>query len=592
MVQALSIRRILLLSLLLASLLPATLLTVLAFSQSRAAMLMEIEDGVLRSAASVSADVDKLLLERMLNASTWNHLEVMQDLRLHDVDKRLSGFLAEMKRRHSGLYLDLHAVDTLGHVVSSSDPAQLDRQLPAPASWRVANLPGGRVLLEQPAQADDGARLRLRSAIESEFTAGPIGELVLDVDWAQLEALLDRSAGPSRQVLVLDHDGRLLAASAALRARAIAPGATFRDWDMGRDGSGVEMRSGAPLLDEEVIAGHQRSRGLGDFTGFGWTTLLLQTRSDALAPVDRMAWTFAGLLAATVALIVAIAWGLAALISRPVVALTEYTRRYTQPGELPAPPPPGPGEIGELTRSFVHMVRTLDRSQQTLAQASKLAALGEITALLAHEIRTPLGILRSSAQMLRSETGLSEESRELLHIIDSETGRLNRLVSSMLDSARTRAPQFVPTDVHALIAHSASLLASQLRGREVSLALHCQAPHCIVSADAEQITQVLLNLIMNALQILRHGGHITVTTRNEGQRLIIEVADNGPGIAAEDRESIFEPFVFRREGGVGLGLAVVRRILRQHGGDVAADTNPSGGALFRIHLPLQESQTP
>ncbi|MEQ1438419.1 ATP-binding protein [Fontimonas sp. SYSU GA230001] len=589
--QALSIRRILLLSLLLVSLLPTTLLTVLAFSQSRAAMLTEIEDGVRRSAAAVSEDVDTLLLERMLNASTWNHLEVMQDLRLHDVDKRLSGFLAEMKRRHNGFYLDLHAVGPDGHVISSSNPALLDRRLPAAAAWLTADLPGGRIVIEKPAAGDGGMRLRLRSAIESEFTAGAIGELVLDVDWSQLQVLLDRSAGPSRQVLVLDHDGRLLAASAALRARALAPEATYWDWGMGRAPSGVEMRSGAPLMDEDVIAGHQRSRGLGDFRGFGWTTLLLQSRREALAPVDRMAWTFAGLLAATALLIVGLAWGLAALIARPVVALTEYARRYTLPGELPPPPPPGPGEIGELTRSFVRMMRSVDRSQQTLVQASKLAALGEITALLAHEIRTPLGILRSSAQMLRAETGLSDESRELLRIIDSETGRLNRLVSSMLDSARTRAPQFAATDAHTLIAHSAALLASQLRSRGVTVDLQCAAQRSIVSCDAEQITQVLLNLIMNALQVLQRGGHIRVSTRNEAQRLVVEVADDGPGIAAEDREAIFEPFVFRREGGVGLGLAVVRRILRQHGGDVVAEAGPLGGALFRFWLPLQEAHT-
>jgi len=96
---------------------------------------------------------------------------------------------------------------------------------------------------------------------------------------------------------------------------------------------------------------------------------------------------------------------------------------------------------------------------------------------------------------------------------------------------------------------------------------------------------VLLNLVMNALQLLPRGGHVQVQTRDDDTRLIVEVADDGPGIAAEDRSRIFEPFVFKREGGIGLGLAVVRQILRQHGGDIVADASPLGGALFRFWLP-------
>ncbi|MEW6167974.1 MAG: ATP-binding protein [Pseudomonadota bacterium] len=583
-----SIRRILLLTLLLVSLLPAALLTGLAFNRTRAAMLAEIKDGVLRSAASVSADIDGLLLERMLNASTWNHLEVMQDLRLHDVDKRLSGFLAEMKRRHGGLYLELHAVDTRGHVVASSDPAQLDRQMPEPTPWLAADLPGGRVRLERPARIDGHRRLRLRSAIPSQFTPGEIGELVLDVDTAQLDALLDGAAGPERQLVLLDADDRVLAASAALRARGLSAGAVLPGW-RGDGDSGVITRSGAPLVDAAVIAGRQRARGLGDFAGFGWTTLLLQTHAAALAPVRHMAWTFAGLLAATAAAVVAAAWWLAAAIARPVVALTAFTRRYTEPGELPVAAPGGPGEIGELSRSFAEMVAALQRSQQSLVQASRLAALGEVTALLAHEVRTPLGILRSSAQTLRTEAGLSTEARELLGIIETETERLNRLVASMLDSTRTRSPQLQPADVHALIAHASALLAAQLRDRGVTLQLHCAAQRFVVDCDAEQITQVLLNLMMNALLVLPRGGLIEIATRDEVHRLVIEVSDNGPGIAPEDRARVFEPFVFRREGGTGLGLAVVQRILHQHGGDIAADESRLGGALFRVWLPANEA---
>ncbi|SFF59815.1 Signal transduction histidine kinase [Fontimonas thermophila] len=584
-----SIRRILLLTLLLVSLLPATLLTALAFGRTRAAMLAEIESGVLRSAAAIAEDVERLILERVFDASTWNHLEVMQDLRLNDVDKRLSAFLAEMKRRHGGLYLGLHASAPDGRIVASSEPALLGTPLPPQQPWRSIRLAGSEIHIERPQNTDTGLRLRLRCAIDSAFADGRIGDLVLDVNGALLEDALDRVATADRQLLLLDTDGRVLAASHALRARGVGLGSALPGWSVGTAGSAVQTRDGAPLMPAEVIAGQHRVERIGDFAGLGWTVLLLQSRATALAPVRHMAWTFAGLLAAmAVAIVVAAGW-LAAVISRPVVALTEYVRHYTQPGALPDAPPAGPGEIGELTRSFTQMVETLHRSQQSLVQASRLAALGEITALLAHEIRTPLGILRSAAQTLRAESGLSSETRELLGIIETETARLNRLVGSMLDSARTRPPQFAATDVHALIAHTHTLLAAQIRNRGISLTLRCAARRHVVECDAEQITQVLLNLVMNALQVLPRGGHVEVATRDEASRLVIDIGDDGPGIAPEDRELIFEPFVFRREGGMGLGLAVVRRILRQHGGDVVADRSPLGGALFRVWLPARES---
>jgi signal transduction histidine kinase len=589
-----TIRRLLLLSFLLVSLVPAVALTVMAFLRTQEAMQGEIEQGVLRSAASVSAEVDKLLYERMLNLTTWNHLEVMEDLRIDDVDKRLSAFLSEMKRRYGGVYLALHAVDGTGRIVASSDAERIGQRYAAEAPWHTAELPGGRVRFDEPVtHPSDGRRsLAVRSAVDSRFTGETIGDLVLEIEWSELQRVLDQVSDASRQAIVLEENGEVVAASTDLLQRGVAAGSVLSGWLPPSPLNGIEQRAGPPLSETDVIVGRQHSRGAGTFSGFGWTTLLLQSSTVAFAPVRKMAWTFAGLLAVTIAAIIAVAYGVAARIAKPVVALTEYTRRYTQPGTQPDAPPLGPGEIGELNRSFVRMVEDLQRSQQTLVQASKLAALGEVTALMAHEVRTPLGILRSSAQMLRAEKALSAETAELLRIIESETERLNRLVGSMLDSTRTRPPQLQAMDVHALIAHAARLLAAQLRDRGVTLTLNCMAPRAIAECDAEQMTQVLLNLMTNAVLILPRGGRIEVATRNEEGRLVIEVADDGPGIPPQERGRIFEPFVYKREGGVGLGLAVVRQIVRQHGGDVAADASPLGGALFRVRLPQQESRIP
>lgn len=584
-----TIRRLLLVAFLAVGLIPATVLTGLSFNRTRAAMQAEIEQGVLRGAESVSAEVDKLLFERMLNATTWNHLEVMQDLRLHDVDKRLSVFLAEMHRRYGGVYLGLHAVDTAGHVVSSSSPAMLNTTLARSTAWLSAELPGGAVTVDAPQAVSGGQhRLRLWVGIDSNFTEGEIGALVLDVDGASLERVLDQSATHARQTLVLDQSGAVIVASAGLRAQGLAVGTVLADWAQS-SGASLQIRDGQPLMASAAIVGRKVSTQIGPSTGTGLTTLLLQSRAVALEPVQRMAWVFAGLLAATVLATILIAFAVAGRIARPIVALTEFTRGYLRPGPPPAPPR-GSGEVGELSRSFVRLVEDLQRSQQTLVQASKLAALGEVTALMAHEVRTPLGILRSSAQMLRSETQLSRDGKELLAIIESETARLNRLVSSMLDSARSRAPQLKPTDLHALIVHAVALLAAQARDRGVTVSLDLGASRFVCDADAEQFTQVMLNLVMNALQILPRGGQVRVGTRSDEGRLRIEVADNGPGIAADEREHLFEPFVFKREGGVGLGLAVVRQIVRAHGGEVAADASPTGGALFRVSLPLIPAQ--
>lgn len=585
-----TIRRVLLLAFLLVSLVPSVVAMALAFRQTRDAMQGEIEDGVVRSAAWVSADFEGMLAERLLNATTWNHVEVMQDLKIGDVDKRLSAFLAEMKARYGGTYRELHAVDREGRVVASSDPAAIGGRRTAGEAWYAARLPGGDVSVMRPSPDRAARRLELRVPIASAFASGEIGELVLEVRWSSIEALLDQASGASRQVVVLDRDGRVVAASRDLRALGLDLGAQVPQWANGPAAAAIREAPGAPFVQGDVIVGHAAARVTDGFPDSGWTTLLVQSRDVALRPVQRMAWVFAALLGAAILATVAIAFWVAEFIARPVVALTRFTRDYLKPGRPATPPAAGPGEIGELYRSFVHLVDDLQRSQQALVDASRLAALGEVTALVAHEVRTPLGILRSSAQMLRSEPSISAEGAELLGIIESETGRLNRLVGSLLDTTRTRPPARTPTDVHALIEHACTLVAAQARERGVSIGFVPGATRAVADCDGEQVTQILLNLLMNGVQILPPGGRVDVATRNEGARLVIEVDDDGPGVPADLRGSLFEPFVFKREGGTGLGLAVVRQIARSHGGDASVDVGSRGGALFRVWLPLDNPE--
>ena len=218
--------------------------------------------------------------------------------------------------------------------------------------------------------------------------------------------------------------------------------------------------------------------------------------------------------------------------------------------------------------------------------------MGEMAAVMAHEIRTPLGILRSSSQMLKREPNISDEARELIGFIESETDRLNRLVSTMLDGTRPRLPSFQLTNIHTQIHNCILMLAAQTQTKMIQIeeSLESSDPYC--ECDAEQMTQVFLNLLMNALQVLPEHGRIAVTSRSETRKIIIEIADDGPGIPKEERAEVFDSFFHKREGGIGLGLAVVQQIVSAHGGDITVSESRWGGALFRISIPRKLSEKP
>jgi len=584
-----TIRKTLLVAFLSVGLLSAILLASLAFVKAREAVQAEIERNLAIQAAGVAADIDKMMFERLQNAATWSRLDIMQDMQVHDVDKRLSNFLAGLHAGYKDVYLNLSCVDSDSRVVSSSNAVQVGQREVSRPVWLRASLSGVNVELESPTQSEGGA-LVMRVPVASAFASGTLGQLRLKLDWSEIYDMLDQatSGGGGRTLAILDRDGRLIAASRELRERGLLLGKGLADWRKGTE-EAVSVRAGAPVADSDVIVGAASSRGYANFAGFGWTTLIIQPVDQALAPVHRMALIFLGLLGLIALLTFSMATWVSREIARPITALTGFARGYMRSKVLQAPPAARGGEVGELTEAFVQMVRDIDQSQQNLVRASKLAVVGEMSSVIAHEVRTPLGILRSSAQMLQRESGISDEGRELVGFIESETERLNRLVSAMLDTARPRAPSYVAVDMHELIGKSIAMLGAQADKKQVSVTATLLAARPVVECDAEQMTQVLLNLLMNGLQILGQGGRIEIATHDDERYLYIDIADDGPGIDPKERAKVFEAFFFKREGGIGLGLAIVQQIVNSHGGDIEALESRLGGALFRIRLPRKQT---
>lgn len=236
------------------------------------------------------------------------------------------------------------------------------------------------------------------------------------------------------------------------------------------------------------------------------------------------------------------------------------------------------------------------RLYQRLKQRDRLAALGEMAAGLAHEIRNPLGAIKASAQFLATDGQSADESasHEFLGIIVEEVDRLNRVVSSFLDYARPSAGDPAPTDLNAVVHRTMQLLATDLDGIEAKLELTDELPR--VRIDAERLRQVLINLCQNAAHAMEGRGELTLRTapRSEraidGERLWVELAvsDTGPGIPQKVLAHLFVPFVTTKDRGTGLGLAISQRIVTAVGGHIEARSHHNVGTTFVVRLPAVE----
>jgi signal transduction histidine kinase len=212
--------------------------------------------------------------------------------------------------------------------------------------------------------------------------------------------------------------------------------------------------------------------------------------------------------------------------------------------------------------------------------AEQLAALGQLSAGLAHELRNPLGSIRGSAEMLvRSTAREGAVTRELAQIISDEVDRTNSLVTRFLDFARPLEPRRETTDVTSVIDRAA-------KHAKVAIITNYSPDVPPLEIDPTLMEQVFINLLTNATQASAPEAPITVATRIAKEEAEIFIVDRGCGIPADKIETIFNPFVTTKQNGVGLGLAIVAKIIDGHGGRMAVESEPGKGSTFRIYLPI------
>ena len=235
------------------------------------------------------------------------------------------------------------------------------------------------------------------------------------------------------------------------------------------------------------------------------------------------------------------------------------------------------------------------RLRQDLTHIGRVSALGELTASLAHELSQPLTAILSNAQtaqrLLAAEVVDLESVREILSDIVADDKRAAAVISGLRALIKKGEPELVPLDLNAIVGEVAWLLRSDTILRNVSMSLELAPDLPRVRGDRVQLQQVVLNLVLNGLEAMRepHAGARTLvirTARDGAAALRVTVQDSGPGIAEKDLGHIFEPLYTTKTEGLGMGLAIVRTIVRAHGGTVGAENNPQGGASLHVTLPL------
>ena len=280
---------------------------------------------------------------------------------------------------------------------------------------------------------------------------------------------------------------------------------------------------------------------------------------------------------------------LASRVTRPVEALRAAALRVAA-GDLGARVEArAAGEVGELVRAFNGMTGDLAASRTRLAQAERVAAWREVARRLAHEIKNPLTPIAMSVETLRdaharARPDFDEIFDEGTRAIGEEVRRLKRIVDEFSRFARLPAPERTPVAPDELVQSVLALFPAPPEGVTVARELEPGLP--AVLADRDQVLQVLLNLVRNALDAMPSGGTLGLRARRAGGAVAFSVSDTGAGIRPEDRPRVFEPYFTTKEGGTGLGLAIAQRIAEEHGGALELSSAPGEGTTFTLTLPV------
>ena len=308
---------------------------------------------------------------------------------------------------------------------------------------------------------------------------------------------------------------------------------------------------------------------------FGRFYCLLRPMEAIAEAKQTFTWYMLGIAVLVMALVALISQRIGKNLTNPIKVLVDSTERVAtgdldEQCELKTH-----DEIGDLAAAFNQMTRDLKQSRDQLIQAERLATAGKMSASFAHEIRNPLSSMRMLAQMLMQKPEMSvEKHQQSLRYILEEIERIDSIVKGLMDFARPVALNLTQQPLAPTLQAVLALMEANLAHHQIQLVLDLSPVTPEVQFDSDKLKQAFMNVVLNAIEAMPQGGELKVSTFTQDNSVCIKVVDTGVGIPEADLEHIFEPFFTRKTKGTGLGLANVKRILEEHGGNVEIESTP------------------
>jgi signal transduction histidine kinase len=300
-----------------------------------------------------------------------------------------------------------------------------------------------------------------------------------------------------------------------------------------------------------------------------------------------------------VAICAAVMIALAYFIQRPMVELQDKIARVGE-GDLEVSVnfARRNDEIGDLGRNFNHMVQQLRESREEIerlhrtqmSRAEHLATLGELATGLAHEIRNPLAGIAGVIEIVGRDLPVTSPARAVIKDVRLEIAQINRILTDLLQTARPHPPAVRPTDLNTTAEHAVMLARQQILSNPIKVELEKDPKLPNVEHDSDQMHQVVLNLLLNAVQAIDGAGVVRVVIASKKDQALISVSDSGRGISPEHLPFIFRPFYTTKGNGTGLGLSLVRRIVEDHRGRIEVESEVGKGTEFLVTLPLRQGR--